>query len=127
MRVDLTREIAGRQLHFALPLGALDRIAEVNPALEEVRDGLALPGPMGPRVWHLRELRAVIDAAGEAGGDRADFALVYEAIGIEAARALAVELLNRAFTDHADPGTDAGNAAAAREQARGSDSRSATT
>jgi len=96
MRAEIVEEIEGRRVAFRLPIGGLERIAEVNPAIEEVRDSFWVQGPSGSRVWHLRELRAVLDAGAEYGdGMRSDE--VVEAIGLDAARDLALRLMNSAF------------------------------
>lgn len=96
MRAEIVEEIAGRRVAFRLPIGGLERIAEVNPAIEEVRDSFYHKGPTGSRVWHLRELVAVLNAGAEYGdGVGAD--AVIEAIGLDGARDLALRMMNAAF------------------------------
>lgn len=112
MRAELVEDIAGRRVRLAMPIGALERVAEVNPALEEVRDSFFIAGPTGSRVWHLREVRAVLDAAAEAGGAGLDGGAIIEAIGLTRAVDLARRLINAAFSDDAPKKAAGGEAPA---------------
>lgn len=100
MRAEIVEEINGRRVKFRLPIGGLERIAAVNPALEEVRDSFHAKSVTGSRVWHLKELVAVLDAGAEYG-DGLGAGDVIDALGLDAARDLALRLMNAAFESSA--------------------------
>lgn len=100
MRAEVEIEVEGKAIRLAMPIGGLEMVAIVNPALEEVRDSLMAAGPMGWRVWRLDELKAVLSAGlryGAAEGFTAGSLI--ETLGVTPARDLALRLLNLAFSD----------------------------
>ena len=123
MLAEIEVDVAGRRVRLAAPLGALERIAKVNPMLEEVRDSFAVRGAMGSRVWRLDELRAVLAAGLEAGGGMMTAEAFIDAVGLARAREAARDLMNAAFRDDAEaprPGKDRAEAASPTASASGS-------
>lgn len=98
-------EVQGERLRLVLRFGGLERVAKVNPYLEEVATALRA------RVWKMDELTAVLDA-GLAGGEAQGWtaARLVEALGVGPARDLAAELMRLAWAD--DAGNSPGAAAA---------------
>lgn len=93
MHARMTAVVGGRDVSFAMPIGALEEVAEVNPRLGELR-GVLVAG-----VWELRELKAVLAAGLKWGGSDATVSEVIEAEGLAGAARIAADLMGAAFRD----------------------------
>lgn len=94
MTAEVTTEIEGRPVRLSMTIGALERIAKVNPVLAEVYGALA------GGVWRLEEMRAVLDAGLSEAGETATSAELIAALGLRKSADLARRALAEAFGDH---------------------------
>jgi len=115
MTAEVTAEMEGREVRLSMTIGALERVAKVNPVLGEVYGALA------GGVWKLEELRAVLDAGLAEAGEDAKSGDVIAALGLRKSADLARRALAEAFGDHP------GNASSAAETGKTPASGSSTT
>ena len=93
MRAELSVDIGGAAYRLALPLGGIEDIAKVNPAVGEVAQALQLG------IWRMDELKAVWTAGIKYGGSDLKFDDAYEALGLTGCGNVASNLLLKAFED----------------------------
>lgn len=96
MRGQLTVEVGGEEHQLALPIGALEEIAQINPRLEEVYMALKVDVG-GARVYHWQELVAVLKAGVKWGKAKTSHGAIIEALGVRPAADLAARLLGDAL------------------------------
>jgi hypothetical protein len=101
MRADVPFKIDGRECRLSMTLGALERLAETQPALAVLAQTLA------SGVWHHDEVRDVIAAGLHGAGEGVTYEDVYNAHGMAECHRLAVLAMAAVF------GADMGNAFAA--------------
>lgn len=93
MIAEVIEDIGGESRRFLLTIGAMEKIAKVQPM------PAVLLGALQTEHYTLAELRAVLDATGEAGGGAIRSAQAIEALGLKAAAALALRILVAGFRD----------------------------
>ena len=93
MRAELSVDIGGAECRLALPLGGIEDIAKINPAVGEVAQALQLG------IWQLAELKAVWTAGLKYGGGSVTFDDAYESLGLKGCGEVARDLLMKAFDD----------------------------
>lgn len=98
MRAEIVEKIGGEDRRLALPIGALEDIARVNPAIGEILAALEVEdNPL--IVARFDEIKAVLDAAVLWGDEGTSFQEIYEERGLAGAADLARRLLAAAFRD----------------------------
>ena len=98
---EITIEIDGKRHRLAMPLGALEDVAAVNPALGTVYMGLLMAS------WDLPEVAAVLNAGIRYGSRDITFEAIVEARGIGGAADIARALIEAAWGDAKKPLTEA--------------------
>ena len=101
MRAEIVVELDGKTHKLAMPIGALEDVAKVNPYPVEVAISLAAGK------YRLDELQAVLRAGCTWGNAETDATRIIEGEGLKTAARIASDLMKAAFKD------DGGNFVAA--------------
>lgn len=92
MRAEITRNLCGVETKLAMPIGALEKVAVINPRLM-----LLWHSFVETHSWQYGEIEAIINAGLEAGGSTLRFKHVYDRHGLGFCAVLAADLLAVAF------------------------------
>lgn len=98
MTAEVEIEMEGRTVRLSMTIGALERVAKVNPVIGEVYGALA------GGIWRLEEMRAVLDAGLVEAGETVKSADIIASLGLRKSADLARRALAEAFGDH--PGNE---------------------
>ena len=91
MHPEITVDVDGRKVRLSMPLGGLEQVAKVNPAIAEVAIGLAASS------WRLDELIAVLQAGLDHGDKSMTAQELIAALKLHGSVKAAIDLMTAAF------------------------------